>query len=410
MPAPFNPPCIAGKLGRSDSCTASFSFLMISSQYAGGRRRGMTVSLSSPWSSCTCTSSTSRNLQWRRGSAPSSLFSSPSSYLGWFWPSLSAPSTHHCLYAPYRAKSYNFYVNLNDPEETYSYAIEAKAKLEQEGRSSTTAFLHHELNEVLALYQCKNFIQAHKKAEELHEKALEHRKSTSLLFFTAKTASHCCCALADAYEEHLREKEERSRGVPTALTPSTSAVFQARRTIVKLREDAQRYQGIANRIKQKPEMSFLRAVQHKSEKKKEEENKDHKEEKAEKTSAGSSASSPDDAGLYKEEYPCGNTSGHFYSAGPQQGRQTAGGTSDHHRWRTSGPPFSSSAAPQEKGGPHQRYSVPACRWEETSAHAKVDEDFEPFFGPRHQTNRRRPAFRERTHHLTRQCMKRHVPK
>lgn len=312
------------------------------------------------------------------------------------------------LWVPRRSKSYNFYVNLDDPDETYLHAVEAKAKLEQEGRGHTTAYLHHELNEVLALYQRKHFIEAHKKAEELHEKALEHRKSTSLLFFTSKTASHCCKALADVYEQHLLEKEERSRGVPTALAPPTSAVFQARRTILKLREDAQRYQGISYRVQQKPEMAFLRVIQDSGSERKKNEKKHQEGEKTERGNEESSASTPDGE-CQKEAYrhPYQSTSSH--GGGSQGHRGSAGDTNDPDR--ESNNPFRSSTMrePEPSRG-RDLYPASACRWGETSSHSAVDEDYEPFFGPRHQSQRRRPAFREKTHHLARQCVKRPVPK
>lgn len=175
---------------------------------------------------------------------------------------------HHSLCALQRHKSYNFYVNLEDPEETLRHVEEEKARLEQEGKQETTAYLHQELNEALALYQVQDFIHARSKAEEVHEKVLQRNGfNSSLTFFTSKTASFCCDALADAYERHLTEKEAHIQH-PSSLAPPPSLLFQARRAISKLRADAERYRGIAQRIQNKPEMGFLRAVQPKKEKKK----------------------------------------------------------------------------------------------------------------------------------------------
>lgn len=293
-----------------------------------------------------------------------------------------------------RRKSYNFYINLEDPEETYRHVVEARAKLVQEGRGSTTAYLHQDLNEVLALYQGKKFIEAHAKAEELHEKALEHRKSTSLLFFTAKTASHCCAALANAYEQHLQEKEERCRGVPTALAPPTSAVFQARRSILKLREDAERYQGIASRIQQKPEMVFLRTVQEQSKKKKKEEQE---------ASSSSHETGPEGrcpSGAYARE---NESEFHSYSErkSDEESNRNCGSSGATSSSFSQNPVWKE----QQKSG---KWSV--CRWGETSSRSGVDDEYEPFFGPHQQTNRRRPAHREKARHLARECVNRRVPK
>lgn len=297
------------------------------------------------------------------------------------------------LRTPCRGKSYNFYINLEDPDETYRHVVEARAKLEQEGRGNTTAYLHQELNEVLALYQGKKFIEAHAKAEELHEKALEHRKSTSLLFFTAKTASHCCVALANAYEQHLQEKEERSRGVPTALAPPTSAVFQARRTILKLREDAERYQGIASRIQQKPEMVFLRAVQEPSKKKKKEE-----QEASSSHETGPEGRDPQGAHAHENE-----SEFHCHS------KKKSDEETDRN-WGSSGVSSSSSSQNPVWGDQRKPGKWSVCQWGETSARSGVDEEYEPFFGRHQQSNRRRPAYRERAHHLARECVNRRVPK
>lgn len=160
------------------------------------------------------------------------------------------------LAMPSRRKSYNFYVNLDDPEDTLNHVVEAKARLEQDGRASTTAYLHQELNEALALYQAKDFIQAKEKAEAVHQKASAHGTSKSLLFFTSKTAGFCCDALADAFEAHVKSKEETS----SLLAPKPSAVFASKRAIEKFRSDAARYRGIALRIQSMPQLAFLRSV------------------------------------------------------------------------------------------------------------------------------------------------------
>lgn len=174
---------------------------------------------------------------------------------------------------PKRKKSYNFYVNLDNPQDTLSHAREMKAKLEEQGREGTSAYLHQELNEVLALYQVKDFIEAHKKAELLHDKAVRLKTSTSIVYFTAKTAAHCCDALASAYEMHLKEKEERSQSL-SSLAPSVSTIFQAQRAIKKLKENAFRYHGIAARIQSRPEMAFLRTRFNASKKRKENSSED----------------------------------------------------------------------------------------------------------------------------------------
>lgn len=240
-----------------------------------------------------------------------------------------------------RYKGYHFYVNLDDPEETERHVQEEKARLEQEGRSHTTAYLHQELNEVLALYQAKNYIDAHRKAELLHGKAVEHGTSTSLLFFTAKTAAHTGEALAEAYENHLEEKERRAR-LPSSLAPPPSVIFQARRVIEKLRADAQRYRAMAQRIQSQPAMAFLRSVHERK----------RKEEKGEE----------------EEARPHSSTADTQYN--------------DRH------------------GRPY--------RWEESES--AVDAEYEAFFGTRYRERRKRSAYQEQKHHLSRQCTRRHVPK
>lgn len=269
------------------------------------------------------------------------------------WDGASRGSAMLALSIQCRRKGYHFYVNLDDPEETQRHVLEEKARLEQEGRSGTTAYLHQELNEVLALYQAKNYIEAHRKAEALHGKAVQHGSSTSLLFFTAKTAAHTCEALSDAYERHLEEKERRAR-LPSSLAPSPSVVFQAQRVIAKLRADAERYRAMAQRIQNQPAMAFLRSVH-------------ERKKKAEETT-----------------------------------RSTSSTSSSNHREKYE--------EPEKEAGEHHTAANPSgrpCCWEE--AENTVDADYETFFGARYRERRKRSTYQEQKHHLSRQS-RRHVPK
>nr|CCC52479.1 conserved hypothetical protein [Trypanosoma vivax Y486] len=116
---------------------------------------------------------------------------------------------------------------------------------------------HALLNLALAYYQSGDYISAYKYAEHTHEKTLEMNKNATLLFFTATTCAYCARAVADAYETSLSEAQEAS-SISVSLAPPPSAVFSAQRAISKLREDAKRYDGIAQRMLKRPDKAFMR--------------------------------------------------------------------------------------------------------------------------------------------------------
>ncbi|PBJ70099.1 hypothetical protein BCY84_18507 [Trypanosoma cruzi cruzi] len=156
-----------------------------------------------------------------------------------------------------RHRSFSFYLNLDDPAETRRRVEEDLARIDQEHQRGTMMHLHALLNLALSCYQSGEYIAALEFAEHVHNKTREHNKNATLLFFTAKTCSHCALAVADEYESHLQEAAERA-SVSSTLAPRPSVVFSAERTIAKLREDAARYDGIAQRIYNRPDKAFMR--------------------------------------------------------------------------------------------------------------------------------------------------------
>lgn len=148
-------------------------------------------------------------------------------------------------------------MNLDDPEATRLRVEEDLERLASEEKKDTTAYLHSLLNLTLSHLQREDFIAAHDLAEYTHTKALSHSPKSSLLYFTATTCARCADALAAAYEAHVRAMAEQSQTSST-LTPTPSVVFGAKRAIAKLRADAERYRGIAQRVYNRPDLAFMR--------------------------------------------------------------------------------------------------------------------------------------------------------
>ncbi|RNF02584.1 hypothetical protein TraAM80_06284 [Trypanosoma rangeli] len=156
-----------------------------------------------------------------------------------------------------RHRSFRFYLNLDDPAETRRRVEEDLARIDQEHQRGTMMHLHALLNLALSCYQSQDYVGALEYAEYAHTKTREHNKNATLLYFTAKTCSRCALALAEEYEAHLREMAEKA-AVSSTLAPPPSVVFSAERTIAKLREDAVRYDGIAQRLCNRPDKAFMR--------------------------------------------------------------------------------------------------------------------------------------------------------
>ncbi|ORC92389.1 uncharacterized protein TM35_000031420 [Trypanosoma theileri] len=158
-----------------------------------------------------------------------------------------------------RYRGFHFYLNLNDPEETRRRVEEDIALIEEKNGSDTMKHLHALLNLALSYYQSGDYLTAHEYAEYTHEKARKYNKNATFLYFTAKTCARCALAVAEEYENHLREMEEKA-AISSTLTPRPSVVFSAERAIAKLREDAVRYDGIAQRLCNRPDKAFMRAA------------------------------------------------------------------------------------------------------------------------------------------------------
>ncbi|RNF17195.1 uncharacterized protein Tco025E_04897 [Trypanosoma conorhini] len=157
----------------------------------------------------------------------------------------------------WRHRSFCFYLNLDDPAETRRRVEEELARIDQEHQRGTMVHLHALLNLALSCYQSQDYVAALEYAEYAHSKTREHNRNATLLYFTAKTCSRCAVALAEEYEAHLREVAERA-AVSSTLVPPPSVVFSAERSIAKLREDAARYDGIAERLYNRPDKAFMR--------------------------------------------------------------------------------------------------------------------------------------------------------
>nr|CCC94578.1 conserved hypothetical protein [Trypanosoma congolense IL3000] len=176
---------------------------------------------------------------------------------------------HSCVFSPpqststpplqsqRRHRSFSFYLNLTDPEETRRHVEEDLARIDQEHQRGTMAHLHALLNLALAHYQAKDYVAAREYAIYAHDKTLQHNKNATLLYFTATTCAKCSAAAADAYEAHVREAEAAAT-VSSTLAPPPSALLAAERTIAKLREDAKRFEGIAQRMLNRPDKVFMR--------------------------------------------------------------------------------------------------------------------------------------------------------
>ncbi|KAG5480925.1 hypothetical protein LSCM4_06495 [Leishmania orientalis] len=174
-----------------------------------------------------------------------------------FTASTRTTSAGSALCATHRAKSYRFFMNLDDPDATRRRIEGELDRLASEHKKDTTAYLHSLLNLALSHYQRGDFISARDMADYTHQKALTHNSKSSLLYFTATTCAKCADALANEYEAHLQRRDAQ-RHTSAALTPEPSVVFSARRTIRKLRADAERYRVIAHRVYHRPDMAFMR--------------------------------------------------------------------------------------------------------------------------------------------------------
>jgi hypothetical protein len=163
------------------------------------------------------------------------------------------------LWSSRRSKSYHFFMNLDDPEATRLRVEEDLERLASENKQDTTAYLHSLLNLTLSHYQREDFIAARDLAEYTHATAVAHNSKSSLVYFTATTCARCADALAIAYETHVQRMEEQAK-VSATLTPAPSVVFGAKRTIAKLRADAERYRVIAQRVYNRPDMAFMRGT------------------------------------------------------------------------------------------------------------------------------------------------------
>lgn len=169
----------------------------------------------------------------------------------------SSSSFHRTTITSARHRSFHFYLNLEDPEESRRHVEEDLERLADENKKDGTAYLHAMLNLALSAYQAEDYIQARKLAEMTHEKSLQHNKNSSFIFLTAKTCARCCEQLAAVYEAHVARMEQDAQRT-SALAPKASVVFSAQRTIRKLREDAVRYDGIAQRVYNRPGMAYMR--------------------------------------------------------------------------------------------------------------------------------------------------------
>lgn len=236
------------------------------------------------------------------------------------------PAIPPTLCAQRRCKGYHFFINLDDPEATRLRVEEDLEKLASEEKTNTTAYLHSLLNLTLSHYQRKDFVAAHQMAMLTHQKALAHNSKSSLIYFSALTSAQCADALAGAYEAHMEEMETRA-ATSAALTPAPSVVFGAKRAIAKLRADAERYRGIAQRIFNRPDMAYMRG-------------------------------------------------------------DGQGGTGGRRGWNSS----------RQATGTDTR-----CAWQEDSSNSGVDEEYASHaYGPRWQTQRKRPEHAEVKHFYKRQ--------
>lgn len=156
-----------------------------------------------------------------------------------------------------RHRSFHFYLNLEDPAETRRHVEEELDKLADHGRKDTTAYLHALLNLALAYYHAEDHVKAHEFARYTHEQALQRRANSALVYLTATTCAHCAKALAAQYEAHVQRMQEAEH-TSVSLAPRPSVVFSAERAIRKLREDGVRFEGIANRLYNRPDLAFLR--------------------------------------------------------------------------------------------------------------------------------------------------------
>ncbi|KAG5480598.1 hypothetical protein LSCM1_06302 [Leishmania martiniquensis] len=174
-----------------------------------------------------------------------------------FATSTRATSAVSALCMAHRAKSYHFFINLNDPDATRRRVEADLHRLASEQRKGTTAYLHSLLNLALSHYQRGDFISARDIANYTHQKALAHSPKSSLIYLTATTCAECADALGNEYEAHLQRRDAQGH-TSAALTPEPSVVFSAKRTIKKLRADAERYRVIAHRVYHRPDMAFMR--------------------------------------------------------------------------------------------------------------------------------------------------------
>lgn len=157
-----------------------------------------------------------------------------------------------------RRKGYHFFVDLTDAKATERHVREELDRLADDAKKDSTAYLHSLLNLALSYYQQSDYINARDIAQYTHEKAMQHNPASSFLFLSAKTNARCAAKLAEEYAAHVERMEEQLVSPHSTLAPSPSVVFKAKRAIQKLNDDAARYEGIAKRIYQRPDMAFMR--------------------------------------------------------------------------------------------------------------------------------------------------------
>jgi hypothetical protein len=168
-----------------------------------------------------------------------------------------------CIAGPSRRRSVKMFINYDNPREAQRHVEEELRRLREQDKETSSDYLQRLVNLAICHYHQQNYVAAQEYAVYAHKKILEHRRvlGSSLVYFSATTASKCCAALADLYERHVREARELSHQ-SDALTPGPSRVFNSDRVVQKLRDDAKNYTRMAQRSLMLPRNAYLRGGCH----------------------------------------------------------------------------------------------------------------------------------------------------
>ena len=164
---------------------------------------------------------------------------------------------HHVL-STSRSAGINFYMNVDNPEESFLYVQEALKQSVALHREQYSKHLILLVNISLCHFQRADYVKAQQVSAYTHNKVIELKGTQhTLVYFSAITAARCAEALADIAETHL--VAAKNNPVTDVLQPRGSKALAPQRYVDKLRQDAVGYRAAAARIFNSPTKYYMRS-------------------------------------------------------------------------------------------------------------------------------------------------------